>query len=96
MNLNEKDGTGLKFDNTINLSNVLAFLIMAGAMAGVWIKIETSLATYEAQIQYMNYSIDEIKEEKRWYRRNHYRPPQDMKWESIPPQYHNQPSRPTQ
>lgn len=68
----------IKFDPTVNVGNVLAVFVVIFSVFAFWIKIETTLATYEAQLNQLERSMYELKEELLWLRRNHYFPPRDQ------------------
>lgn len=61
----------LKFDPTINISNMVAVAALMLSVLAFWVKIETTFATYEAKFQQMERGLNEVKEELLWLRRNH-------------------------
>lgn len=60
--------SGLKFDNTVSLGNVLMILFFIAGMVGIWVKIETTLAVNRVEIETLHNSVNNINRELLWVR----------------------------
>lgn len=78
----------VKFDPTINTGNIIAIIVLVAGLLGILVRIETTLVTYETKINNVERSMEEMKEELLWLRRNHYYSPRQPR---QAPQYHHMP-----